>query len=343
VVAAFRPLVAGTPLATSYVPVTLYETYSGSLSYRAIGNSLRTQPSTTTLTVDPVVDCAMVNFTTGTTATLTLPMNANVEAAFLYWAGSGKTADIVSEVRFGPDGNEVAVVAEEIFQAVGTTSSNVDFFAGYADVTNIVAGSGLYRLKDLVVQTTTPWTTNGTCAGGWSLITIYSDPDEHLRVVNLFHGFQPFQYSAFTLVPRNFRMATYDAAQLLPNGQVTHVTLEGDEQLANGEETLGMQKGPTGLDSTIFVPLVTSFNPSNAEFNSTITRPIYWLGPTGYMEFESNAGINGDGYEIDFPGPDAVQLNRNGNRIGSTWGFDVDTHYLSHTLLEDFAQFGSEA
>ncbi|MDP3517511.1 MAG: hypothetical protein Q8S94_10135, partial [Pseudohongiella sp.] len=343
VVAAFRPLVAGTPLATSYVPVILYETYSGSLSYRAIGNSLRTQPSTTTLTVDPAVDCSMVNFTTGTTATLTLPMNANVEAAFLYWAGSGETADIVSEVQFGPDGNEVAVVAEEIFQAVGTTSSNVDFFAGYADVTNIVAGSGLYRLKDLVVQTTTPWTTNGTCAGGWSLIAIYSDPDEHLRVVNLFHGFQPFQYSAFTLVPRNFRMATYDAAQLLPNGQVTHVTLEGDEQLANGEETLGMQKGPTGLDSTIFVPLVTSFNPSNAEFNSTITRPIYWLGPTGYMEFDATAGINGDGYEIDFPGPNAVQLNRNGNRIGSTWGFDVDTHYLSHTLLEDFAQFGSEA
>ena len=343
VVAAFRPLVAGEPLAESYVPVTLYETYSGSLSYRAIGNSLRTQPSTTTLTVDPAVDCAMVNFATGTTATLSLPMNANIEAAYLYWAGSGETADIVSQVSFGLNGSEVAVVAEQVFQAVGVTSSNVDFFAAYAEVTNIVTGPGLYRLKDLVVQTTAPWTSNGTCAGGWSLIAIYSDPDEHLRVVNLFHGFQPFQYSAFTLVPRNFRMSTYNNSLRLPNGQVTHVTLEGDEQLANGEETLGIQRGPTGPDSTIFDPLVTSFNPSNAEFNSTITRPIYWLGPTGYIEFDDTAGINGDGYEIDFPGPNAVQAGRSGNRIGSTWGFDVDTHYLSHTLLEDFAQPLSEA
>lgn len=345
VVAAFRPLVAGAPLAESYVPVILHETFSGSLSYRAIGNSLRTLPSTTTLSVDPSQDCAMVNFATGTTATLSLPTNANIEAAYLYWAGSGETADIVSQVSFGLDQNEVAVVADEVFQAVGVTSSNVDFFAAYAEVTDIVTGPGLYRLKDLVVQTTAPWTSNGTCAGGWSLIAIYSDPDEHLRVVNLFHGFQPFQYSAFTLVPRNFRMATYDNNLLLPNGQVTHVTLEGDEQLANGEETLGIQRGPTGLDSTIFDPLVTSFNPSNAEFNSTITRPIYTAGPglSDYIEFDSTAGINGDGYEIDFPGPDALQAGRTGNRIGSTWGFDVDTHYLSHTLLEDFAQPLSEA
>ncbi|MBU2098230.1 MAG: DUF11 domain-containing protein, partial [Gammaproteobacteria bacterium] len=54
-------------------------------------------------------------------------------------------------------------------------------------------------------------------------------------------------------------------------------------------------------------------------------------------------GVNGDGYEIDFPGVDVIEAGRTGNRIGESWGFDIDSHYLSHTLLENFAQVGQEA
>jgi hypothetical protein len=340
VVAAFKPLVAGSPLADDYVPVILYETYSGAMSYRAIGNSLRTEPSTTTLTVDPVVDCAMVNFATGTTATLNVPVGATIVDAYLYWAGSGTLAQADTQVSFGPDNNEVAVTAEELFMIEGVTTSANDFFAGYAKVTPLVTGSGTYRLKDLTVQTGAPWTSNGTCTGGWALVVVYEHPNEHLRVINLFHGFQPFQYSAFTLVPRNFRMATYNASQLLPNGQVTHVTLEGDEQLSTGDESLGIQTAP---NATTFTVLPNSYNPATGEYNSTVTRPLYALGPTGYFEFQAGTGLNSDGYEIDFPGVNVVEAGRTGNRIGSTWGLDIDTHYLSHTLLQPFAQLGQEA
>ncbi|MDO9520457.1 MAG: DUF11 domain-containing protein [Pseudohongiella sp.] len=357
VVAAFNPLVTGQPLAEDYVPVLLYETFSGALSYRAIGNTLRTLPSQTNLSVDPSVDCAMVNFATGTTSALSIPAGSTITAAYLYWSGSGTPAQADSQVSFGLDGSEVAVVADEVFLATGVTAVSADFFAAYAEVTELVSGNGTYRLKDLTVQTGNPWNTNGTCAGGWSLIVVYENQDEHLRVINLFHGFQPFQYSAFTLVPRNFRMATFDPNLLLPNGQVTHVTLEGDEQLATGNESLAIQLEP---DSFLFEPLYTSFNPENGEFNSTITRPLYWLGPSGYIEFVGEwdtprdppwtvppvapgQGLNGDGYEITLPGVNAVQAGRNGNRIGESWGFDIDTHYLSHTLLESFAQEGQEA
>ena len=340
VVAAFNPLVGGAPLAEGYVPVLLYETYSGAMSYRAIGNSLRTNPSPANLTVDPNVDCSMVNFATGTTADLAIPVGATITAAYLYWAGSGTSAQADSQVSFGPDGNEVAVVANNIFMAEGLTAVEADFFAGYAEVSSLISGSGTYRLKDLTVQTGAPWNNNGTCAGGWSLIVVYEHPDEHLRVVNLFHGFQPFQYSSFTLVPRNFRMATYDAGLLLPNGQVTHVTIEGDEQLSTGDESLGIQTAP---DAVTFAGLPNSFNPPNSEFNSTVTRPLYDIGLTNYFEFQSTSGLNGDGYEIDFPGPDADADTRTGNRIGATWGIDIDTHYLSHTTLQNFAQPGLEA
>ena len=69
---------------------------------------------------------------------------------------------------------------------------------------------------------------------GFALAVVYENPYEQLRVINLFQGFQPFQNSAFALVPRNFRMAKQDATRRLPNGQITHITVEGDETLSNG-------------------------------------------------------------------------------------------------------------
>lgn len=359
VVAAFSPLVDGAPVADSYVPVVLYETFSGPLSYQAIGNTLRASGSATNGTVDNALDCTMIDPQVGSTATLNLPAGSTPIAAYLYWAGSGTEDDIDDRVMFGVQNNEFEVIAAETFMATGLTAVDADFFAAYANVTSLVTGTNatVYRLYDLEVRDDAPWTSGGTCAGGWSLIVLYENNDEHLRVVNLFHGFQPFQYAAFTLVPRNFRMATFDPNLLLPNGQVTHITLEGDEQLANGDESLGIQVAP---DSLLFEPLFTSFNPVNGEFNSTITRPKYWLGPSGYIEFVGewdtprdppwtvpgsppDLGPNGDGYEIDFPGVNYLEAGRSGNRIGESWGFDIDTHYLSHTLLEDFAQPLSEA
>lgn len=340
-VAAFRPLVQGEPLAEGYVPVILYETYSGAMSYRAIGNTLRQFPSQTNGTPNATADCSFIDPAIGNTATLDIPAGSSVTAAYLYWGGSGATEDADSEVFFGPAaGTQVAVVAEEVFAALGVVGPDIDFFAGYAEVSDLVTGSGEYRLRGLEVDGGPLWQANGTCVGGWSLIVVYEHPDEHLRVLNLFHGFQPFQYSAFTLVPRNFRMATFDNAMLLPNGQVTHFTFEGDEQLSTGDESLRIQTAP---DAVTFESLPNSFNPANNEFNSTITRPRFALGGSGYFEFAAGTGLNSDGYEIDFPGPDATLAGRSGNRIGASWGVDIDTHYLSHTLLEEFAQPGQEA
>ena len=337
VVAAFEPLVDGAPQAEGYVPVELHRTYAGRVSYRAVGNSLRTQPSADNLSVNAAQDCAMS--ATPTTTELTMPAGANVTSAYLYWGGSGTEAQADNEVTFGPSGGTASVVAEDIYMIDSVTEVSADFFVGYADVTNLVDGDDTYQLGDLTVQTGSPWNTNGTCTGGWSLIVVYEHPDEHLRVVNLFQGFQPFQYSAFTLVPRNFRMATYDPALLLPNGQVTHFTMEGDEQLYTGDESLGMQSAP---EATTFTQLENDFNPSGREFNSTITRPIYSLGASGFFEFNAGAGPNGDGYEIDFPVAPADE-DADGDRIGSNWGMDIDTHYLSHVLLEDFGEEDNEA
>ncbi|TFH75818.1 hypothetical protein E3V39_06965 [Gammaproteobacteria bacterium LSUCC0112] len=353
--ATFKPLVAGPPQAENFVPVTLYETFAGNMSYRAIGASLRSLPSPANLSVNPAEDCAMYDFATGTTATLDIPAGATLTAAYLYWAGSGTAAQADTQITFGPAAQAGSpVVAAQVFTATGLTSLDLDFFGAYAEVTSLITSlSGDYRVKDLTVQNGSPWTGNGTCAGGWSLVAIYEHPNEQLRVVNLFHGFQPFQYGAFTLTPRNFRMATYTPQFNLPNGQVTHFTIEGDEQLFTGDESLQIQSAP-GQNTYTAIP--NSFNPSGSEFNSTITAPIYALRtlpvigdvfvfdpvqtdpPLPYAL--TPPGINGDGYQIFYENPG---FTPSGNRIGDSWGVDIDTHYLSDQLLQPFAIAPNEA
>lgn len=348
VVASFKPLIAGTPLADNYVPVLLAETYSGSMSYRAIGATLRSTYNESTPTP---LGCNFVNFTTGAAATLTLPVGARITAAHLYWGGSGSDdlghTDV--EVDFGITGSESSITADETYLVDNTGSNNVDYFTGYKDVTAIVSGNGSYTLKNLTVQNGTPWSSSQSCAGGWGLVVIYEHDNERLRVVNLFQGFQPFQDSSFTLVPRNFRMATNNPALNLPNGQVTHITMEGDETLnsTDSREGLGIQSGP---NLTTFTSITSSLNPLGQEFNSTVTRPVYARreSPSDpgkyYFEFNATGGVNGDGYEIDSAGP---QVSSGGPRFGNTWGIDVDTHYIqggsSGALLYPFAIAGQEA
>lgn len=343
VVASFEPLIAGAPLAGNYEPVVLFQTFSGSLSYRAVGNTLRTTYNEDAPT--PLA-CNFVPTATGSSTTLTLPVGATVQAAYLYWAASGDNAlgQVDNAVTFGVTGSEQAITSQQIFliDDVGNAGDK-DYFAAYRDVTNLVTGSGNYTLKDLQVQNGTPWSDTQACAGGWAMIVVYEHASERLRVLNLFHGFQPFQNSSFTLVPRNFRMAAHDAANNLPNGQVTHITLEGDETLnaVDQDEGLAMQAAP---DSTTFTPIVSSLNPLGQEFNSTITRPVYQLGGNGYYEFNPTGGLNGDGYEIDAAGP---QATTGGPRIGNSWGLDVDTHYVQGSGVSDilypFGVLGSEA
>lgn len=358
IVAAFEPRVEGQPLAENFEPVILYKTFSGAMNYRAIGASLRTQPSGAT--VNAAADCAFVDFAVGTQAPLDMPPGSTVRAAYLYWAGQGSPGQtpeqIDDTVTFGRVGaaSEFQIVADDVFNILGASTSNVDFFAAYAEVTDLVSVNGDYRVRNFEVSSAGDWNNNATCAAGWSLVVIYDNNAEQLRVVNLFHGFQPFQWASFTLVPRNFRMATYDNSRYLPNGQVTHFTIEGDEELANGDESLSIQDEPDSVNfSNLSQEHFNSYNPVNNEFNGTITRPLYelydngvdapfysWIGKDPALITNSQ---NDDGYEIDFAGPDAQFSGRSGNQIGSSYGVDVDTHYLGNDTLFNFSQLGNEA
>ena len=229
------------------VPVTLYNSFAGNMNYTATGGTLRTQPNSGNA-------CAVSN--SGSATLSGIPVGATITAAYLYWAGSGSTAD--NNVTL--DG--VAISADrsfaETFNYLGT---NYDFFSGFEDVTAQVAlkGNGSYTFANLTVNNGAPHCGVAAVLSGWSLLVIYENASEPLRVINVFDGFQYFRGSSLALTPDNF---------VVPNsgidGKHGILTWEGD---AGNSAALG---GFT--EALIFngTQLTDGLNPVNNQFNSTI-------------------------------------------------------------------------
>ncbi len=99
---------------------------------------------------------------------------------------------------------------------------------------------------------------------GWSLIVVYEDPAEDLRAVNLFDGFQFFRGNSLATTLSNFRVPPAPI-----NGQVTHITWEGDPQnsgpLGGFTESLTYQGNI--LDDGLIPP---GSNPALQQFDGTV-------------------------------------------------------------------------
>jgi uncharacterized repeat protein (TIGR01451 family) len=227
-------------------PVALYESFAGNLSFVGTQKTLRTQPNTTN-------PCSI---TTGTTqASLSgIPASATIRKAYLYWAGSGSNDYTVTF-------EGASVTASRQYTA---TWSGNNFFNGVADVTSQVntKRNGTYSLSGLSVNNSYTYCSNETVLGGWALLVIYADASETFRVLNLYEGFQAYQYTSITLNPSNFTTPT-------PLGSATgkhgHITWEGDPTLSGGSEDLVFNT----------YELTDAINPSHNQFNSAsnITSP----------------------------------------------------------------------
>lgn len=225
------------------VPVSLYQSYAGNMNFTATGGTLRTQSNT-------VNACTVTN---SNSATLSgIPVGATITAAYLYWAGSGSTPDY--NVTF--DG--VAVSADRTFTETFTLGRT--FFSGFKDVTAQVTAkrNGTYSFANLTVDNTdatAPYCSRQTVLSGWSLLVIYENASEPLRVINVFDGLLYYQNSSLALTPSNF---------LVPNSSIDGrhgvLTWEGDATLGGASETLTVNG----------TALTDALNPANNQFNSTI-------------------------------------------------------------------------
>jgi uncharacterized repeat protein (TIGR01451 family) len=224
------------------MPLTQYARMHGFFDYTVTGGSLRTGDTSQTR-------CDIAATSSGNLAGI--PATATVHAAYLYWAGSGDTADNV--VTF--DG--VSVTADRTFAASNALGSNVyEFFGGFEDVTAQVAakGNGLYTFTDLTINNGSPWCSGQAVLGGWILYVVYEDLSLSGKTLVLYDGFDLERNGTLDYLLTGI----YAAGPV--EAKTTAQVWEGDIGLGGSGEVL--EFNAAGLSDAV--------NPATNVYNSTI-------------------------------------------------------------------------
>jgi uncharacterized repeat protein (TIGR01451 family)/fimbrial isopeptide formation D2 family protein len=246
--------------------ITRFVRDTGNINFVSTGGSLRNS-DTNTCTLN----------TTSTTALSGIPLGTTIRNAYLYWGGSGGTADTSVTLN----GN--TVTASRTFAATYTgVTPNLPYFGGFANVTALVTGNGNYTFGGLTVVTGSPHCDVSAVVAGWSLIVIYESASERLRAINLYDGLAPFRGSQVVLNPDGFRVP---AANI--DGRIAVFTLEGDP--ANSDQMNGIDEAlrynGSLLDDGINVP---GSVPTIQQFDGTINT----------QGISTSYGIDVDQYDI---------------------------------------------
>jgi uncharacterized repeat protein (TIGR01451 family)/fimbrial isopeptide formation D2 family protein len=227
--------------------ITRYVRDTGNINFVSTGGSLRNN-ATNTCTLN----------TTSTTALSGIPNGTTIRNAYLYWGGSGGTAD--TSVTF--NGN--TITATRTFAATYTgVSPSLPYFGAFANVTSIVntTRNGNYTFGGLTVVTGSPHCDVSAVVAGWSLIVIYESATERLRAINLYDGLAPFRGSQLVLTPDGFRVPATNI-----DGRIAVFTLEGDP--ANSDQMNGVDEAlryngfllDDGINVAGSIPLIQQFD-----------------------------------------------------------------------------------
>jgi len=272
-------------MANAATNVDLRKTYSGKINYIATGKSFRDQNNT-----GGASSCSFYN-PLARSASINLPPGAVVRDAFLYFGASGTLAtNLVNGITFNnsPIGTTTGF-GEENFEEAAIAGS--PFYGFKRDVKSLLV-SGNNELKILPAHFDAN-RNNETCLAAFGIVVIYDDPGEtSIHVINLFDGFQFFQYERLALQPRNFVIA--DNAV----GKMTHLSYEGDSTLdgtsdgAGGwDEAFYIEVPDDGVLGTLGDSLENNSNPFNNQFNNTVSR----INTPTLIEY----GLDIDTYPID--------------------------------------------
>ena len=224
--------------------ISLFNQLNGHLDYTAIGNTLNT-----------VENNSSFNCTINTTssATLNLSNSQAIEAAYLYWAGSG-------EGDFNVSLNSTSITPDRTFEYILDTSRQ--FFAAFTDVTEQVQteGNGVYTLSNLEnIDISDPYCSTGTNFAGWAIMIIYSDPSLPLNQINIYDGLES--------VPDNIIIQLDNLNVLDTTGaKIGFLAWEGDAGLAVNEV---LQMNGITLSNPPLNPANNAFNGTNSFTNDS--------------------------------------------------------------------------
>ena len=224
--------------------ISLFNQLNGHLDYTAIGNTLNTVENNSSF------NC-IINTTSS--ATLSLSNSQTIEAAYLYWAGSG-------EGDFNVILNSTSITPDRTFEY--TYDESRQFFAAFTDVTEQVQneGNGVYTLSDLEnIDISEPYCSTGTNFAGWAIIIIYSNPSLPLNQINVYDGLES--------VPENITIQLNNLNVIDTTGaKIGFLAWEGDAGLAVNEV---LQMNGITLSNPPLNPANNAFNGTNSFTNES--------------------------------------------------------------------------
>lgn len=246
-------------------PVSIYNNFAGQVNYTVIGGTHRTSGNTIDATALRATDTSKLNY----------PSGATIVGAYLYWAGSGSTAD--NSVTL--NGNTVTA-SRTFTESYLNGTAWLYFFGGFADVTSYVASQGnnvTYTFANLTVDNGGNYTTSQAVISGWSMVVVYFKDTEVKKSVNIFDGFKIFRGAQITFNPNNFYVP-----YSLVEGKMTHITYEGDKENSTSLNGYSEQVLFNGTS------LTDAYNPTNNQFGSRSNN----------FPEDSTFGVDIDTYDI---------------------------------------------
>lgn len=224
--------------------ISLFNQLNGRLDYTAIGNTLNTAENNSNF------NCVI---NTTSSAILNLSNTQTLEAAYLYWAGSGSGDFSVSL-------NTILLSPDRTFEYY--LDANRQFFAAFKEVTELIQtqGNGMYTLSDLEqIDVSDAYCSTGTNFAGWAIIIIYSDPSLPLNQINVYDGLES--------VPDNIIIQLNNLNVLDTTGaKIGFLAWEGDAELAVNEV---LQMNGITLSNAPLNPANNAFNGTNSFTNES--------------------------------------------------------------------------
>lgn len=183
--------------------IQLRDSYAGNLSFEVTGGSVRTGNR----------GCGTP--LASSSSTVSIPSGSTIKDAFIYWAGSGR--------------GDGSVRVNGSLVSANTTYLEFDggrpYYSSRAKLNNLGSGTNINLTISELDFERGVYCDDATAFGGWSVVVVYENNLEPLRVINIFDGFQAFWGSSITLRPDNFVIADNPVAK---GGKHAHITWEGD-------------------------------------------------------------------------------------------------------------------
>ncbi|MFN3790619.1 DUF6701 domain-containing protein [Massilia sp.] len=253
-------------------PLALAKTFEGNINFAGTQASLQSRAGGAKV-------CDLVS---SAQAGLSLPSEASIVSATLYWAGTGA---IDAEVSM--NGTAVRAAADRRY------SSSIDgftYFAAAADVTSLAQGKTSFSFAGLTVDTSDTYCSKkqkeNSMVAGFALAVVYAHKNERYRTVNVYEGLQAIKYNSVTV-----KMPDYTPpAGNTGSGRFGYIVWEGDKT--------GNQKG----DEVRFAGELLRGEPFIQKQNAFNSK-------SGANADENSLGIDFD--VVNLPAPPARPIDAN--------------------------------